>query len=78
MLNLLNNPPSIFGTVHYHSRGIKMRTWKLVSQQYKAWSDCAGWPGFRLVAKANQFGSSRIRIKLNIDLKTYKKMNKIN
>ena len=37
-----NNPPSIFGTLHYHYRDEN-----LVSQQYRAWSDCtevqAGW-----------------------------------
>ena len=30
-----NNPSSIFKTMHYHFiRDIKMKTWKLISQQY--------------------------------------------
>ena len=29
-----NNPPSIFKTVHYHLRDIKVKTWKLV----RSWS----------------------------------------
>ena len=36
-----NNQPSIFGTVHFHFKDIKVRTYmKLVSQQYRDWSDC--------------------------------------
>ena len=35
-LNLLNlNPPSIFGTLHHYCKDLK-----LVSQQYRVWSDC--------------------------------------
>ena len=33
-----NNPTFIFGTPHYHFQGYQ--DWKLVSQQYRAWSDC--------------------------------------
>ena len=44
-----------------------MRTWKLVRQQYRAWSDCADVQAgltLVLVAKTNStFGSRRIRIK---------------
>ena len=34
------NPPSVFGTVHYHFKGYQDGNLKLVSQQYRAWSDC--------------------------------------
>ena len=34
------NPPSIFGTFHYHFQGNQDENLKLVSQQYRAWSDC--------------------------------------
>ena len=33
------NPPSIFGTIHYHFKGYQDEKLKLVSQQYRAWSD---------------------------------------
>ena len=35
-----NNPPSIFGPIHYHFKGYPDENLKLVSQQYRAWSDC--------------------------------------
>ena len=35
-----NNPSYIFGTVHYHFQGYQDENLKLVSQQYRAWSDC--------------------------------------
>ena len=35
-----NKPPSIFRNIHYHFRDNKMRALKLVSQQYRVWSDC--------------------------------------
>ena len=62
-----NNPSSIFGTVHFHFRDIKIRTWSWVSQQYRAWSDCMNvqaclalywWQ--RLIS----LGSSRIRFNI--------------
>ena len=31
---------SIFATVHYHFKGYQDGNLKLVSQQYRAWSDC--------------------------------------
>ena len=35
-----NNQPSIFGTLHYHFFGVReLKNLKLVSQQYRAWSD---------------------------------------
>ena len=37
-----NNPPPIFGTVHYHFKGCQDGNLKLVSQQYRAWSDYTG------------------------------------
>ena len=37
-----NNPTSIFGTVHFHFKDLKNENLKLVSQQYRAWSDCTG------------------------------------
>ena len=49
-------------------RDIKVRTWKLVSQQYRAWSDCmdlqAGLALYwqRLIT----FGSGRIRVNLSV------------
>ena len=61
-----NNPSSTFGTIHYHFRDIKMKTWVLVSQQYMALSDCTNvqadlalycWQ--RLI-----FGVCRIRVKI--------------
>ena len=46
-----NDPPSIFGTIHYHFRDIKMKT--------KSWSANSIEPGqtARMVAKANHFQS---------------------
>ena len=36
-----NNPPYIYLELSiYHFRDIKMSIWKLVSHQYRAWSDC--------------------------------------
>ena len=35
-----NSPPSIFGTVYYHFKGYQNENLKLVSQQYRAWSNC--------------------------------------
>ena len=35
-----NNPFYIFGTVHYHFLGYQDENVKLISQQYRAWSDC--------------------------------------
>ena len=35
-----NNPPYIFGSVHYHFKRYQNKNLKLVSQQYRAWSDC--------------------------------------
>ena len=63
-----NNPPSIFGTVHYHFYGYQDENLKLVSQQYRAWTDCtdvqAGlalyWWQTLII-----FSPSRIRVKMN-------------
>ena len=43
LLNFLkwNNPPSIFGSLHYHLKGYQDENLKSVSQRYRAWSDCA-------------------------------------
>ena len=35
-----NNPLSNFGTVHYHFQGYEVDNLKMVSQLYRAWSDC--------------------------------------
>ena len=44
------NPPSIFGTIHFHFWGYQDENLKLVSQH-----GCAGWPGSIHVAKSNHF-----------------------
>ena len=36
----LNNPPHIFGTILLSFYGYQDENFKLVSQQYRAWSDC--------------------------------------
>ena len=63
-----NNPSDIFGTVHYHFQGYEDENLKLVSQQYRAWSDWtdvqAGlalywWQG------PLTFGVGRIRVKVS-------------
>ena len=35
-----NNPPSFFGIVHYRFQGYQNENMMLVSQEYRAWSDC--------------------------------------
>ena len=51
-----NNPSYIFNTVHYHFKGYQDWNLKLVSQQYRAWSDW--WQ--RLFT----FGVGRIRVNI--------------
>ena len=49
----------IFRDIHYHFQGYQDENLKLVSQQYRAWSDCtdvqAGLALYIQVAKANHF-----------------------
>ena len=54
----LNNPPSIFGTVYYHFKGNQDENLKLISQQYRAWSDLALYWWQRSIT----FGVGRIRV----------------
>ena len=60
-----NNPPYIFGTIHYHFNGYQNENLKLVSHQYRAWSDCTDvQPGLALYWWQRQItiGVDRIRV----------------
>ena len=55
----------MFGTVHYHFMDIKIRTHRLVSHQYRVWSDCTyAQAGLALYwwQMLITFGSGRIRV----------------
>ena len=62
-----NNPSSIFGTVKVIIfRDIRMRTWKLFSQQYRDWSDCTDMQASLALywwQRLITFSSDRIRAK---------------
>ena len=61
----------LFRTVHYHFWGYQVENLKMVSQQYRAWTDCTNVPaGLALYwwQRLITFGSSRLRVnKLHID-----------
>ena len=62
---------SIFGTVHYHFQGYQDDNIKLVSQEYRAWSDCMNvQAGLALYwwKRLITVSSSRIRANKNIPL----------
>ena len=72
-LNLLkwNNPSYIFGTVHYHFQGYQDGNLKLVSQQYRTWSDCTDvQAGLALYwwQRLLTFSVSRIRVNNRLQL----------
>ena len=51
-----NNPPSIFGTVHYQFQGYQSENIKLSANSREPGIrlyGCSGWPGSILIAKAN-------------------------
>ena len=62
-----NNQSYIFGTVHYHFYGYQDENLKLVSQQYRAWSDCTDvQAGLALYwwQRLFTFSVGRIRVKI--------------
>ena len=59
-----NNPPYIFGTFYCHFLGENL---KLVSQQYRAWSDCTNMQAGLVLfwwQRLITFGSIGIRVKI--------------
>ena len=61
-----NNPPSIFGTVHYHFQGYQGQNVKLVSQQYRAcldYMDVLAGLALYCWQRLTTFDSRRIRVK---------------
>ena len=61
-----NSPSYIFGTFHNQFRDIKMKTWKLVTQQHRAWSDCMDVQADMALYWCQRlitFGVGRIRVK---------------
>ena len=61
-----NNPPYIFGTIHYQFQGYHDENLKLASHQYRAWSDCTDvHAGLALYwwQKLIIFGVGRIKVK---------------
>ena len=63
-ISQMEEPIFYFWFAHYHFRDIKMRTWKLVSQQYTAWSDgeyVQTGLALQLWQMLITFGSTRIR-----------------
>ena len=61
-----NNPPSTFGTVHYHFKGYQDENLKFVSQPFRAWSDYTDvYAGLTLYwwQRLITFGVCRIRVK---------------
>ena len=65
-----HNPSSIFGIVHYHFKGYQDGNMKMVSQQYRAWSDCTDvqvglalywWQRLLII------GVGRIRVKISVN-----------
>ena len=61
-----NDPPSIFRTAHYQFQGYQDKNLKLVSQQYRTWSDSTDLQtGLALYwwQRLISFSSRRVRVK---------------